>query len=200
MFQDDKEIEKILSALGEILDAGGISIPELVVCGGSALNVLGLVQRTTKDVDVVAFAERNAQGLVVLLKAEPFPAGLAEAAKKVARDFNLPNNWLNAGPTSTLDFGFPVRLMNRVETRRYGKRLTIHFLGRYDQICFKLYAAVDDGGPGKHLSDLGALKPNAKELLEAAEWSITHDVSEGYRQSVKELLRYLGHDDVAEKL
>lgn len=199
MFQDDKEIEKILSALGELLDARSITIPKLVVCGGSALNVLGLVRRTTKDVDLVAFARTSAEGLIELIKADPFPVGLSEAVKKVARDFNLPDNWLNAGPTSVLDFGLPVGLMNRVVTRKYGKRLTIHFLNRYDQIFFKLYAAVDQG-PGKHLSDLGALKPGAQELLEAAEWSVTHDVSEGYRQSVKDLLRHLGHDDVSEKL
>ena len=199
MFQNDREIEKILSALGEHLDARNETIPELVVCGGSALNVLGLVQRTTKDVDVVAFAEKNDQGLPVLFTAEHFPTALTEAAKKVARDFNLPDNWLNAGPASALELGLPVQLMNRVETRKYGKRLTVHFLSRYDQICFKLYAAVDQG-PGKHLSDLGALKPSAQELLEAAEWSITHDISEGYRKSVKDLLRYLDHDDVAEKL
>lgn len=198
MFQDDKEIEKILSALGELLDARSITIPELVVCGGSALNVLGLVRRTTKDVDVVAFAEKSA-GNYYLRSADPFPAGLEDAVKKVARDFNLPATWLNSGPTSVVEFGLPDGLMKRVETKRYGKNLIVHFLSRYDQIHFKLYAAVDQG-PGKHLSDLGALKPAAGELLKAAQWSITHDVSEGYRQSVKELLRYLGHDDVAEKL
>jgi hypothetical protein len=198
MFQDDKEIEKILSALGELLDARGIAIPELVVCGGSALNVLGLVSRTTKDVDVVAFAENRA-GSYYLRSADPFPAGLEDAVMKVARDFNLPEAWMNSGPTSAVDLGLPEGLMERVETKRYGKNLIIHFLSRYDQIHFKLYAAVDQG-PGKHLSDLGALKPAAEELLDAAQWSVTHDVSEGYRQSVKELLRYLGHDDVSEKL
>ena len=60
MFQDKKEIEKILSALGEQLDAVNAVIPELVVCGGSALNVLGLVRCTTKDIDIVAFNERDA--------------------------------------------------------------------------------------------------------------------------------------------
>ncbi len=198
MFQDDKEIEKILSALGELLDGRGIMIPELVVCGGSALNVLGLVSRTTKDVDVVAFAENRA-GSYYLRSADPFSDGLENAGKRVARDFNLPETWLNSGPTSAVELGLPDGLMKRVETKRYGKKLIVHFLSRYDQIHFKLYAAVDQG-PGKHLNDLEALKPSAQELLEAAQWSKTHDVSEGYRDSLKELLRYLGHDDVTEKL
>jgi len=199
MFKDEKEIEKILSALGEQLDAMNAVVPELVVCGGSALNVLGLVRRATKDVDVVAFTERNSAGKIHLKKAEPFPPELSNASQKVARDFDLPENWLNPGPTSVVDFGLPEGLMERVETKRFGKRLIVHFLSRYDQICFKLYAAVDQG-MGKHYNDLLALKPAAKELEEAARWSMTHDVSDGFRQSIKDLLKHMGHEDVTERL
>lgn len=199
MFQDKKEIERILSALGEQLDAISAIVPELVVCGGSALNVLGLVNRTTKDVDVVAFAVKNAGENFRLERAEPFPDILLEASKKVARDFNLPEKWLNPGPTSVLDFGLPEGLMNRVETKKFGKSLTVHFLSRYDQICFKLYAAVDQG-VGKHYNDLLLLEPDANELVKAAQWSMTHDVSESYRQIIKDLLRHMGHEDVAKRL
>jgi hypothetical protein len=199
MFQDKTEIEKILSALGELLDSMNAAIPELIVCGGSALNVLGLVNRTTKDVDVVAFAAKTNQQNNQFEKADPFPEKLLEASRKVARDFNLPENWLNPGPTSAVDFGLPEGLMERVETRTFGKSLTIHFLSRFDQICFKLYAAVDQG-IGKHYSDLVSLKPDAEELERAARWSMTHDVSQEYRQSVKELLKHMGHEDVAERL
>ncbi|MFA4828153.1 MAG: DUF6036 family nucleotidyltransferase [Thermodesulfovibrionales bacterium] len=199
MFQDKKETEKILSALGEHLGAINAVVPELVVCGGSALNVLGLVSRTTKDVDIVAFARKNATGSIHLERAEPFPYELKEASEKIARDFNLPEKWLNAEPTSAVDLGLPEGLMDRVETRHFGKRLTVHFLSRYDQICFKLYAAVDQG-VGKHYNDLLLLEPNAKELEEAARWSMTHDVSENFRQSVKELLIHMGYKDVTERL
>ena len=199
MFQGKREIEKILSALGEQLEAANATVPELVVCGGSALNVLGLVSRTTKDVDVVAFTERNSAGKSHLTKAEPFPVELEQAARKVARDFDLTDSWLNAGPTSAVDFGLPEGLMERVETRRFGKRLIVHFLSRYDQICFKLYAAVDQG-MGKHYNDLLALGPDKKELEDAARWSMTHDVSKGYRQSVKELLIHMDYKNVAERL
>jgi hypothetical protein len=199
MFQDKKEIEKILSALGELLDSMNAAIPELVVCGGSALNVLGLVRRATKDVDIVAFTERNPNGIFHLRKAEPFPQELEQASKKVARDFNLPEKWLNPGPTSAVDFGLPEGLMERVETRTFGKSLTLHFLSRFDQICFKLYAAVDQG-IGKHYSDLISLEPDGEELEKAAQWSMTHDVSEGFRQNTKGLLQHMEHEDVAERL
>jgi hypothetical protein len=199
MFEDSQQIERILSALGEHLKEMNALIPDLVVCGGSALNVMRLVRRTTKDVDIVAFAERNDHGNISLKKAEPLPSALIEAAKKVARDFNLPDHWLNPGPTPAVEFGLPEGLMTRVETKRFGKRLIIHFLSRHDQIFFKLYAAVDQG-IGKHYNDLLALNPAAEELEEAARWCMTHDVSDGFGQSVKEMLQHMGHGDVAERL
>lgn len=199
MFHGKTEIEKILAALGEQLDALHAVIPELVVCGGSALNILGFVSRATKDVDIVAFAKSLPDGNMIISKAEPLPPALIEAMKRVGRDFNLPDNWLNPGPTSAVDFGLPEGLTKRVETKRYSTTLVIHFLSRYDQICFKLYASADQG-IGKHFSDLIALTPTAEELEEAARWSMTHDVSEGYKLTIKDLLKHMRHGDVAERL
>jgi hypothetical protein len=199
MFRDQKDVEFILSALGEQLEDLVNEIVEILVCGGSALNVLGLVQRATEDVDVLAYVKRNKAGEVSLVKAEPLIEELSEAAKKVARDFNLPERWLNPGPASAVDFGLPGGLMERVITRKYGRKLIVHYLGRYDQIHFKLYAAVDQGA-GKHLDDLLGLKPTSDELENAARWTMTHDVSEGFKQNLKSLLNYLGFKDVAERL
>jgi hypothetical protein len=199
MFQNQKDVELVLSALGEQLE-GLLDEPvEILVCGGSALNVLGLVQRATEDVDVLAYVKRNKAGEVSLVKAEPLIDELAAAAKKVARDFNLPEKWLNPGPASAVDLGLPNGLMERVITRKYGRKLVVHYLGRYDQIHFKLYAAADQGA-GKHLDDLLALKPTSDELENAARWTMTHDVSEGFKRNLKSLLNYLGFKDVAERL
>ena len=199
MFRNQKDVEKILSALGEQLEDLVNEPVEILVCGGSALNVLGVVQRATEDVDVLAYVKRNKAGEVFLVKAEPLTDELAAAAKKVARDFNLPEKWLNPGPASAVDFGLPNGLMERVITRKYGRKLIVHYLGRYDQIHFKLYAAVDLGA-GKHLDDLLALKPTSDELENAARWTMTHDVSEGFKQNLKSLLNYLGFKDVTERL
>jgi hypothetical protein len=194
-----EEIESILSALGEQVEVLAPEPLEILVCGGSALNLLGFIRRATKDVDVIAYVHRNEEGKVSLIKADPLRPELMEASRRVARDFNLPENWLNAGPASALDFGLPEGLMERVITRAFGKKLIIHFLGRYDQIHFKLYATADQGA-GKHLDDLLALQPTAEELGKAARWSMTHDVSEAYKQTLKGLLIHLGHEDVAKKL
>ncbi len=53
---------------------------------------------------------------------------------------------------------------------------------------------------GKHYNDLLLLEPSAKELEDAARWSMTHDVSESFKQSIKDLLNHMGHEDVAERL
>jgi len=199
MFRDQKDIETILSALGEQLESSSVEPIELLVCGGSALIFLGLAQRTTRDVDILAYVKRTEAGDTSFIKATPLKEEFIAAAKKVARDFNLPENWINTGPTSAVDLGLPDRLMERVTTREFGPKLTIHFLGRYDQIHFKLYAAVDQGA-GVHYEDLLTLKPTADELDRAARWSMTHDVSEGYRQILKDLLNHMGYSDVAKRL
>ena len=199
MFRDQKDVETILSALGEQLEEIVSEPLELLVCGGSALNVLGLVQRATKDVDVLAYVNRNTAGEVSFISADPLNEKLITASEKVERDFNLTEDWLNAGPASATDLGLPDGILKRVKTRQYGQKLTIHFMGRYDQIHFKLYAAVDQGA-GKHFDDLLALNPTPDELEQAARWSMTHDVSEGYRQVLKDLLNHMGYSDVAKRL
>jgi len=197
MFEGKADIEKALAALSEQLEALGAGIIEMVVCGGAALNVLGYIHRTTKDVDVVALVEKTGHA-ISLAKADPFSPLIRQAADKVRRDFNLPENWLNPGAASVMDFGLPKGLMERTETRFYGKVLIIHYLGRYDQIHFKLHAAVDQGG--KHFDDLLALKPSSQELQDAACWTMNHDPSEGFRLVLKDFLQKIGHGDVAAKV
>jgi len=198
MLEGKKDIEEVFVALSEQLDALYSGLIEMVVCGGAALNILGYVRRTTEDVDVIAFVDKDKQGKNVLVKANPMKSALLEAARRVQRDFDLKKNWLNAGPSSIMDLGLPEGLMDRVETRTYGKNLIIHLLGRYDQIHFKLYASVDQGG--RHLDDLTALNPAADELEKAARWSMTHDPSDGYKTLLKSFLEQTGHKDVADKL
>jgi len=113
MFRDKKDVENILSALGEQLEGLLDSPVEILVYGGSALNLLGLIQRSTEDVDVLAYVMRNKNGDVSFVKAETLIKELAAAAEKVARDFYLPEHWLNPGPASAVDFGLPEGLMDR---------------------------------------------------------------------------------------
>jgi len=167
--------DRLLSALGEQLAALGQRF-ELVVVGGSGLLALGLIERSTRDVDIL-------------------PPDLEVARDRVARDFSLPADWLNPGPTDLLEFGLPEGFLDRLDRRDHGDALTVYLASRYDQIHFKLYALVDQG-PGRHEDDLRALSPTQAELVAAARWSRLHDPSEGYAQILGEVLSHLGVDDV----
>jgi hypothetical protein len=183
--------DQLLLALGEQLAAAGQRY-ELVVIGGSGLLALGIIERATRDVDLLALRFDDE-----LSSAKPMPAELEAARDRVARDFSLPAGWLNPGPTDLLDFGLPERFMDRLERRDYGEALVVYFASRYDQIHLKLYALVDQG-PGKHENDLLALSPSEEELVAAARWSRSHDPSpsEGYAQALRDVLTHLGAEDV----
>jgi hypothetical protein len=184
----NEQLMRLLAALSEQLDAAGQRY-ELVVVGGSGLIALGLINRPTQDVDVVALLDAGRART-----ADPFPHDLVAARDRVARDFGIPEAWLNPGPAGLVDLGLPDGFVDRVESRSFGPSLTVHFASRLDQIHLKLYALVDQG-PGKHEQDLRALAPTAAELSAAARWARTHDPSEGFRQMLEEALRYLGVDD-----
>jgi hypothetical protein len=184
----DETIDRLLGALADQLQTLGGRVA-LVIIGGSALTALGLVRRATRDVDLLAIAENGELRL-----AEPLPQVLLAARAAVAADFGLAEDWLNAGPTDLLKWGLPEGFMSRVVTRSYGTALVVHFANRLDQVHFKLFAMVDQGG-GRHETDLRALRPTPGELVAAARWSITQDPSPGYRTVLADALRVLGVDD-----
>jgi hypothetical protein len=95
-------IAEALTRVGELLAADGEAFA-LVVLGGAALNLLGVVERATRDVDVVAFGvpvgERPPTD--VTPPTEPLPEPLRRAVATVARDLRLPPDWLNTGRRSS---------------------------------------------------------------------------------------------------
>ena len=194
-----ENLDQALTLLAGRLDLAQVEPVRLVVCGGSALVAMGLRQRTTKDVDVLAIMNAAHE----LISPDPLPDFLLAAAEQVARDLGLFEGWLNNGPSrgdgGLFQMGLPAGLAGRLTEKKYGSRLAVHFIGRFDQIHFKLYAAADQRD-GRHLSDLKALRPSSAELATAARWAMTHDVSAGFRMILQELLTQLGHETVAHNL
>jgi hypothetical protein len=88
---DGNDIENALQAVGELLAADGYRIG-IVVIGGAALSLLGVVDRATRDVDIVAFANNHEHPENLEWPPCPLPAELASAIAQVARDFGLPEN------------------------------------------------------------------------------------------------------------
>lgn len=186
-------LEELLEALGQLLEAQGHTYT-LITVGGGSLLLQRLSVRPTRDLDVIAVGNGEA-----LRKADVLPTPLLAAARDVGVAAGLGENWLNAGPAGLMDLGLPAGFDERAEVRRFGG-LTLHIASRFDQICFKLYAAVDQAPASKHLDDLRLLEPTAEELVAAARWSMTHDPSEGYRGQLLALLRMLGVPDADSQL
>ncbi len=198
---NNRDIEKSLILLGKRLEIEGNEIFNIVVCGGSALIITGLItgRMFTKDVDLVGLGYKDLTGKLQVRECRELPKTLEKAVRQVARDLGLEDNWLNTDPTSLVRFGLPDGFTERLQLKTYGKLLNVYFTGRTDQIFFKLYAAVDQG-PGKHVDDLRELSPADEEIESAAKWAMKHDVSENFRNILKDMLRKLGYDQVAERI
>ena len=186
---DKAQLENGLQALGELLASRGHHY-EVVLIGGGNLILRGLIARpTTKDLDLLG--EWTADGVRSM---RPMPEALRTGIVDVARAYGLSGDWVNLGPDSLLDFGLPDGFLGRLERHDHGG-LVVWLADRFDMICFKLYAAVDQGPRSRHLQDLEELQPDSDELLAAARWTLTHDSSLGYRSLLVETLTLLGAED-----
>jgi hypothetical protein len=194
---DRGALELALRSLAIRLDQDRAAPVEVVVCGGSALLLAGLVARTTRDVDVVALIRDG-----LLCSPAPLPDDLQRAVGEVAEDLGLAGDWLNNGPSrdegGLFQMGLPAGFAGRLRRIEYGARLAVYVIDRLDQIHFKLYAAADRGG--YHIADLQALGPSTDELVAAARWAMTHDVSEGFAAVLRKLLGSIGYADAADRL
>lgn len=188
-----------LKLLNERLEINNSAPIKIVVCGGSALIASNLISRTTKDVDIVALIDDNDH----LVEPVPLPLELLKAAKQVANTLDLPENWINNGPSSgaggIFQMGLPEGFAERLTKVHYGTKLTVFFIGRTDQIYFKLWAAVDQMG-SYHADDLLNLSPTDNELLNASKWTMSLDISDGYRQMLIKFLIGVRHERVADKI
>lgn len=192
-----EQLDTALNLLSELLQYQESEPFELVVCGGSALIALNLVPRTTRDVDILALRSNS-----LLISPAPLPNLLVQTAREVQIALNLPDDWINNGPSANegglFQMGLPDGLESRLTTKRYGEVLSVSFIGRIDQIYFKLWAAVDRGG--YHIDDLLKLHPTENELVDAALWTMEKDVSEGYKMVLGQLLIHLGFENAVQRI
>lgn len=156
---------------------------------------LGIVSRTTKDVDIMAGVDAE-RGLV---DPRPMSPALRAAAEKVAREMQLESNWINTGPADQVLAGLPDGFLARLTRRDYGSTLTLYFPDRFDLIHLKLFAIVDQG-TGRHTRDLAALQPTDDEIVSAAQWVLTQDVGPAFPTIVADCLNQLGYGHLVTRL
>lgn len=135
---------------------------EAVAVGGTALALLGLISRETRDCDVI----------------EPqLPGHILEASRAFAQALGrqgvvLGDDWLNNGPSSLADV-LPEGWRGRLQLLYRGQAITLWSLGRTELILTKLFALCDRG---TDILDCLALQPTREELGIAEPWLIRQDL------------------------
>ncbi len=168
MFASDS-LRQALATLGALLADQGHTF-EVVAIGGGGLLLLGIIERPTKDLDALAIVENGDYQF-----ARPLPASLSRAVVDTARILGLADDWLNNGPADQLLQGLPDGFRDRTVKMAFGG-LVVQLASRFDQICFKLYAATDGDPRSKHVRDLISLAPTDAELSDAASWVKRQDI------------------------
>ncbi|MCP4502723.1 MAG: hypothetical protein GY822_22485 [Deltaproteobacteria bacterium] len=143
---------------------------EAIVIGGSALALLGHIDRQTRDFDI----------LQPLLSDD-----IARASHDFAKETDaLAKDWLNNGPLQLVDV-LPEDWRTRLRPVFQGQALVLTTLGRSDLLRTKLFALCDRG---TDLLDCIALSPSKEELNDAEPWVAQQDANELWPAHVHETL------------
>ncbi len=181
---DAERMAHLLAAVGAHLEAEAAAV-SIVVVGGAALALRGWVPRTTQDVDVIALADVSGG-----LAPPRLPESLLRAVARVARDFNLPDHWLNAVVGAQWRAGLPDGLASDLEWRSF-HALRVGLAGRATLLALKLFAAVDKGPASVHCQDVLVLAPSDDELARAQAWVLTQDMAPEWPKLVKEVVDHV---------
>lgn len=190
-----EEIEHALAVLGRRMALDGAPDIEVLCCGASALCVLGLLSRSTMDVDVLGIVVQDRD----LDPCEVFPAEMERAIANAGRELGLADDWFNGSASRMLERGVPEGTLERsLEHRRsFGPFLTVRFLDRRDQVAMKLFAAMDPVDGIRHLKDLEEISPEAEEISHALMWMGGWESSSAFRAKLKAIVSGLGFEDLA---
>jgi uncharacterized nucleotidyltransferase DUF6036 len=168
---------EILTGFDRFLASRGIRL-EAVVIGGTALNLLGIVSRPTKDCDI----------LDPPLSAPVLEAARAFAAQLRATGEALSEDWLNNGPMSLAD-ALPAGWRERLQIVFEGTAIRLRCLGREDLLRSKLFALCDRS---VDLGDCVALAPTSEELQAILPWLEQQDGNPEWPAHVRAALADLG--------
>lgn len=189
-FSCGEESLQALAALGRKLEERGHQRISLLICGGAALNISGLLTRATADVDVLGRADEGPD-------LQDIPGWLAPCVDEVAHELELEPEWLNNAASAVSGIGLPAGFLQRATRRSFGTRLEIAVASRLDLIALKCLAALDPKLGTKHLGDLVDMNPTSDEMAFATEWLLDRKTSREFRSAVGQLCDALGQTDLA---
>lgn len=171
-----------MEAFDDFLAARGLRL-DAVVIGGTALNLLGVVSRATKDCDVL----HPALSREIVEAARSFAAKVRESGEL------LDDGWLNNGPRS-LAAQLPDGWRDRLQPLFAGRAIELRCLGREDLIRSKVFALCDRG---IDFADCISLAPTPEELRSLLPWLSAQDANPDWpahvHATVEDLAKRLGH-------
>ena len=190
-----EEIEQALTALGRRMALSDVEELEVLCCGASALCILGLLSRSTLDVDILGIISDERK----LIACEHFSSEMESFITEVARDLQLPDDWVNGEASTLLMRGIPNGALERSlqHRREFGPCLTVRFLDRMDQVALKLFAAMDPRNGQRHLKDLEEINPTREEMLHAISWMSAWKSNQAFRDRLAYLVEGLDFPDLA---
>jgi len=139
-----ENLDEILGRLNRKMVYADVKPLNVAVCGGSALIAVGLVARATKDVDVIALLRVN-QINVEVLADKSLPTDVEGLVAEIGIELGIRKDWFNFDASPLIAFGFPPDMTTRFIKKSYGACLTVYFISRFDQVHFKMFAAMDPG-------------------------------------------------------
>ena len=192
------EIDRALMELGRQLARLDSSEVRILCGGASALCMLEILSRSTMDVDALAILGKGG----ALTKIRRFPKELEMAIRRTATTLGLDESWFNASAMELLRLGLPKGVVSRSARHRkqYGPCLTVQFLDRLDQVALKLFASMDPVKFRRHLEDLVAMEPKAKEIDHALDWMLGWKTSPAFRKRLSSILLGLDFPKHAKKV
>ena len=193
MFKTRAQIQEALSRVGRRLALADAGEHAILICGGSAMNLAGLSERATRDVDVLGLVSKSEKASVL---ANILPDEVSRAAQLVAMDLNLPDDWLNDSALAVQRLGLPHGILKRAHPLEFGPCLKVYVIGRKDQVALKLYAALDRKKGQRHLRDLEAIDPTPAEMEFAVHWLLDRKTSSEFRNAIRKISEALGFQNL----
>ncbi len=171
--------KETIGAFDEFLASHRIAFSAVAI-GGTALAILGVISRETRDCDILdPEIPENVRKL-----AEEFAAEQTRVGNLLRED------WLNNGPASLIK-NLPDGWRNRLIPLFSGKSLKLSTLGRPDLLRTKFFALCDRGTDRQ---DCLALKPSVEEIRESIEWVKYQDANPQWPKHVEEALTSLAKE------